>query len=338
MPPARSPFLNRHVTRHGRVVWYFRRGRGARVRLPGDYGSAEFLAAYDAAARGEAPAGARKGPPEGAFAWGLALYRRSQAWAALAPATRRQRENIFQRIEEKLGATPLRDWTREKIAAGRDRRAQKPAAARHFVEALRGLFQWLLEAGIVRADPTQGIRIVKPKSEGFAAWSEADVAAFRQKWPLGTRERLAFEVLIGTGLRRGDAVMVGRPHVRAGIIRIKTEKTKEWVAIAIEAPLAAALEAGPCGELTFIAGDARAPLKKESFGNWFREACNAAGIRKSAHGIRKFAATKDAEDGWSEAELNGKYGWTGHRMSSHYTRTANRERLSLGAAERVRKR
>ena len=55
--------------------------------------------------------------------------------------------------------------------------------------------------------------------------------------------------------------------------------------------LAETLEAGPCGDLTFIAGENGHPLTKESFGNLFRKACRAAGLRRSAHGLRKAAAT-----------------------------------------------
>jgi hypothetical protein len=54
MPGVRKlpPFLHRETSRHGRAVWYFRRGKGARVRLPGDFGSVEFWSAYEAAAKG----------------------------------------------------------------------------------------------------------------------------------------------------------------------------------------------------------------------------------------------------------------------------------------------
>ena len=49
--------------------------------------------------------------------------------------------------------------------------------------------------------------------------------------------------------------------------------------------LSKTLEAGPCGDLTFIAGENGHPLTKESFGNLFRKACRAAGLRdRSAHG------------------------------------------------------
>jgi hypothetical protein len=47
-------------------------------------------------------------------------------------------------------------------------------------------------------------------------------------------------------------------------------------------------------DLAFISGHSGSPLSKESFGNLFREACNAAGVRKSAHGVRKIGATRAA--------------------------------------------
>src|SRR5271166_4545489 len=177
MPPKLPPFLHREFTRHGKPVWYFRRGKGPRARMPGEYGSTEFLAAYDALLGGRAKA--QKSPPTGTFAWGLSLYRQSQVWGALSPATRRQRDNIFARVARTHGETPLSAWKRGDIAAGRDKRAATPAAARHFVESLRGLFRWLVESGLVASDPTAGVRVVKAeRGEGFAPWTADDEAAF----------------------------------------------------------------------------------------------------------------------------------------------------------------
>ena len=119
------------------------------------------------------------------------------------------------------------------------------------------------------------------------------------------------------------------------MIRIATEKTGRAVAIAVSPALAEAIAAGPCGELTFIATSSGRPMAKESFGNWLREAASAAGVTKSAHGLRKAAATADALAGWTDAELDAKFGWTGRKMASLYTRSASRERLSLAAAKRT---
>jgi Phage integrase family len=110
------------------------------------------------------------------------------------------------------------------------------------------------------------------------------------------------------------------------------------VAIPVSDALATAIEAGPVGDMTFITGPSGKSVKKESFGTIFREWCDAAGVSKAAHGIRKAAATADAQDGYSDAELDAKFGWTGRKMAAHYTRTVSRERLSIAAAARVKSR
>ena len=68
-------------------------------------------------------------------------------------------------------------------------------------------------------------------------------------------------------------------------------ETGEPVAIAVSAALAEAIAAGPTGELTFIASEQGRPMTKESFGNLLRDAVKAAVVTKSAHGLRKVAAT-----------------------------------------------
>ncbi len=333
MPRPLPPFLHHEFNRHRKPVWYFRRGKGPRTRILGEFGSVEFWAAYDAALNGTRPA--RQGPAQGTFGWAMKQYHLSQAWLALSPATRRQRVNIFKHVEKATGHTKLMDWARSDIVAGRDKRAATPAAAGMFVKAMRGFFSWALEAGHVSVNPTEGVKIVEVATEGFESWSDADVAAYRARWPLGTRQRVAFEVLLQTGLRRGDAVSVGPVHVTGGVIRIATEKTGARVSVAVTAELDEAIKAGPIGE-TFIVGAGGKPMVKEAFGNVFRTWANEAGVSKSAHGLRKTAATTDAMDGYSDAELDAKFGWTGRQMAARSTRAASRERLSLAAAERVK--
>ena len=190
--------------------------------------------------------------------------------------------------------------TRATIIAGRDRRSATPAQARHFLETMRGLFKWVAKASFVRGDPTIGVEDpARPKNGGFPVWTEEQVAAYERRWPIGTRQRVWLDVLLYTGLRRGDAVRLGRQHIRNGVATIKTEKsgfTLE-VTLPILPVLAETLSAGPCGELTFIVGVNGKPLDKRSFGNQFRKGCRAAGVNRSAHGLRKIAATRAANAG-----------------------------------------
>jgi integrase len=335
MPRPRPPYLSREVTRHGNAVWYVRRA-GKRTRLRSKYGTPEFEAEYQAALAGDVKRD-KGGPVDGSLAWLIGRYRETTFWQGLSSATKRQRENIFRQILESAGDQPFAKITKGTIVAGRDRRAQTPAQARNFLDAVRGLFRWALEAGLVKADPTVGVRNPpRAKGDGFIPWTEEHVTAYEKRWSLGTRQRVWLDLLLYTGLRRGDAVRLGRQHVRDGVATIKTEKTGTLVALPILPVLTETLAAGPCGDLTFIAGANGHPLTKESFGNKFKAACKAAGVPGSAHGVRKIAATRAANAGATVAELEAIFGWQGGAMASLYTRVADRRRLALKAMHKLK--
>jgi len=336
MPRRRPPHLHREITRHGRAVWYVRVSHGPRMRLRVEYGTPEFDTEYRAALAGVP---ARKAAHStSSLAWLLARYRETNAWSTLSAATRRQRDNIFKQVMETAGQESYARITTAAIEAGKERRAATPAQARNFLDAMRGLFRWAHKASLVKTDPTACVRNPSRKrSEGFQAWTEEDVAAYEARWPLGTRQRIWLDVLIYTGLRRGDAVRFGRQHIRDGVGIIKTEKSGFTVEVTLPilSVLQATLDAGPCGDLTFIVGANGQPLTKESFGNEFKAACKAAGVPGSAHGVRKIAATRAANAGATEAELMAIFGWTDPKMAAHYTRTANRRRLAAQAIEKL---
>ena len=246
----------------------------------------------------------------------------------------RERENIFEHVLEAAGRQPFAKITTAIIMAGRDRRAKTtPAQARKFLDTMRGLFRWALKAKLLKVDPTAGVANPSaPNSDGFTPWSIEDITAYEARWPIGTRQRVWLDVLVYTGLRRGDAVRFGRQHIRNGIGTIKTEKTDIVVTLPILPVLMKTLDAGPSGDLTFIAGEGGRPLTKESFGNLFRKACREAGLQnRSAHGLRKAAATRAAENGATVAQLNAIFGWKGAKMATLYTEAADRRRLSIDA-------
>ena len=77
-----------------------------------------------------------------------------------------------------------------------------------------------------------------------------------------SRERLALAILLYTGLRRGDAVQLGRQHIRDGIISMRTEKTGTPVTIPLLPELAEVIAASKTGDLAFIATITGTPMKK----------------------------------------------------------------------------
>jgi integrase len=338
MPKPRPPHLQCERTRHGKTVWYFRRDRHSkRIRIHGEFGSPEFKCNYDAAAIGKAIP-ASDAPAKETLAWLVARYRESGAWTKnLSAATRKQRSAIMKQIVATAGAEPLTAIDRDAVVRGMERRSDTPFQARHFRDTVNGLFVWAVEAKHAKINPAEGVKARKPKSSGFPTWTDEEIEQFEARWPLGTRERVMFSIFLYTGLRRGDAAVLGRPHVRNGIIRIDTEKTGTRVTIPLLPILERTLNAGPTGELTFIASADGQPMGKEVIGNLFRTACREAGINKSAHGLRKAAATRLANNGATVAQLEAIFGWEGGRMASHYTKQADREHLAVAAMSKLTK-
>jgi len=135
------------------------------------------------------------------------------------------------------------------------------------------------------------------------------------------------DVYLYTGLRRGDAARVGKQHVRNGVISLQTEKTKEWVHVPLLDVLKRMLDGSPTGDLAFICSSQGRPYVKEALGTVFKKACAAGILKKSAHGLRKAAATRAAENGATTHELMAIFGRVDIKEAEIYTRAANRKRL-----------
>ena len=97
VPRKRKPYVHREVTRHETVTWYFRRGKGPRIRLHGAYESPEWLADYEAAlGQGKVETKPIRSQA-GTLRWLIDRYYESVAFAKLRPATQLQRRSIFSR-------------------------------------------------------------------------------------------------------------------------------------------------------------------------------------------------------------------------------------------------
>ena len=204
MPRPRPPHLHRETTRHGKAVWYVRLDKGKRIRIKADFGTPDFEAEYQAAMIDGRPK-PTKGTLAGSLAWLFEQYRESQVWRDLSLETRKQREAIMRQIIGTAGDQPFAKISQATIVAGRDRRGTTPAQARHFLETIRGLFKWAVKAKHVANDPTFGVEDpARPKNCGIPFGPRN--AAYERRWPIGTRQRVWLDVLLYTGLRRGDAV------------------------------------------------------------------------------------------------------------------------------------
>lgn len=331
MPRPHLPYLERTVSR-GTVFYYVRLTRQSkRIRIRGAYGSPQFMAEYRAAIAGkpiETPAAASKA----SLQWLADKWRESSDWHLTADATKRQRNNILSHILEANGTKPYALVTEQAIEEGRERRMKTPFAANNYLKTMKAMFAWAHKNRLVADDPAKAVQFLARRTVGHKPWNDADLAAYRATWPIGTRERLAMELVYWTGLRRGDAVRLGAQHLgKDGVFRITMEKTGRVANIPLTVQLYEILQAGPVGDLTYIVQQSGKPLTKEHFGNVFRGWCNKAGVKSSVHGLRKTVATESADGGASDMELQNLLGHSNTQSVAVYTRDARQAELAKSA-------
>jgi integrase len=329
MPKKLPPHVQTERTRHGKVVFYFRRAAGSpRIRLP-DLAEPGFKAAYAAALAGSPiPATRSEG---GTLEWLVDAYKRSAQWANLKPSTRRMRDYILQKVVAENGKVPFRAIGRKHINEGIDRR--KGHAGNNFRKVMSQMFTWALSVDLVETNPAAGATRHNIKSAGFHVWTLEEVARFIAMFPMGSRERLTLALALFTGLRCSDLAVVGRQHVRNNVISIRTQKTGTMVYLPVFSILQATIDATPNNELAFIVSSHGKPFGRAgSLGSWFAGACKAAGVPGRLHGLRKAGATIAADSGATPHQLMAMFGWTQISEAERYTREADRKRGAAIAA------
>lgn len=330
--------INRYKDRQGRARHYYRPPGGKNTALPGNPGSPEFLAAYqqavEKATRDRAAIGADRNA-HGSVAQAVSLYLGSAKFGRLAPDTRRTRKNELERLREAKGAHPLTLMQRRHVE--RWLRDRSPVSQRNALKALGPFLDWCVAEGLIAANPAAAIkRPTSPNKEGYRTWPEGYVEQYRARHPIGTKARAAFEVLVNTGAARVDAALLGRQHVRDGMLSFRRHKTQVLVEIPVLPDLRAVVDDAK-DRLALIATEAGNGYTKESFGNQFRRWCDEAGVPKgySAHGVRKYAAKVRAELGATAHQLMAWFGWLTLREAERYTRDAERRRATMRLGEMV---
>jgi hypothetical protein len=104
---------------------------------------------------------------------------------------------------------------------------------------------------------------------GHLPWTSEECEQFEAAHPVGTKARLAYELLLQLGHSKCDVVRVGPQHVKNGELSFHRKKTKVAFIIPILPPLKAAIDAMPKGErhLTFLVTEFGKPFSAVGFGN-----------------------------------------------------------------------
>lgn len=361
MVAVRYKYLVEDIDRHGNVRLYFRRKGFPKIRLRALPGTDEFQREYAAALSGrplkiDDANWLPKTTDKHSLLWLCQRFmEKSPQFAALADNTRAVKRGVIERLcrepfsetnPKPIGFLPYRDLPASSIVRLRDRLAVKPEAANARVKALRQIFQWAVHLGYAEHNPARDVGLICRNSTGFETWTEKEIRQFLARHPAGSKARLALGILLYLGVRRSDAVTIGRQHIRTSdqlppelaglgcrfvafkIFKGRGRRPSEHYLPILE-PLEKILAASSLGDLTWLVTTHGKPFTAAGFGNWFRERCDEAGLGGySAHGLRKAAATFAAENGASAHTLMAIFGWNTSRQSETYTRVASQKKLA----------
>jgi len=351
MTKLRLPYVNEYRDRHGKMRRYFRRPGSRAVSLPGRPGSIEFMTTYQAALAAAAPP-----PPSpkhvitGSLADVVARYYGSASFANLSPATQRTYRIALKAVVEAHGHRLVRDLPSdaaqriiEKIGASR------PGMANTTLAALSKVMAYAIKPMKLRTDnPFAGVP--RYKLGHYHNWTNAEIETYERRWPLGTRERLAFALLLYTGQRGGNVAKMTRDDVVNGRIRVavikrrKDEEEKElW--IPVHPALARALKAGPVVGMKHLISDTRGQPLKHGLTDLIERAAKLAGLptgseaakkdRCTAHGLRKASLRRLAEAGCSTKQLQAISGHRSLEVLEVYVQAADQAGLAESAIAKL---
>lgn len=333
----RSP-LPKHVSaardRYGKVRLRFRKGLFStylQSPFPSDAFDEEYQAALRSEKRAKGEIGKVRTAP-GSLSALIVSYYMSPEFRGTAKTTQQTYRGICERIRREHGTRLVRDLQRRYVKAIIGKLSATPAAANNYLRMLRILMRHAVEIDLIPRDPTHGVKGYSKKTAGFHTWTEAEIATYEERYPIGTKPRLAMALMLYTGQRRGDAVKLGWSNVTRDRIAVRQEKTGTPLAIKMHPSLIEALKMAEKDAPAFLLTDYKKPFTAAGFGNWFRKQCDEAGLNHcTSHGLRKAAARRLAEAGNSVNHIAAVTGHLSLREVERYTRAADQEKMADAA-------
>lgn len=327
------------VTKKNGRRYLYRRVGSQLVPLPNlPENHPDFLRAYHEAGTVQP----RQRASAGTIAALCGVYLASTEYERLAPSTRAVWRRLVDRISAERGTGMVKDLRSDHLR--KDIRALSPGASSMRLKAWRSLMKYAVDEGWISSDPSVGLKAVKGAEKPHRQWTQAEIVAYREHWPKGTPQRIAFEVIYWTGARCVDAVTLGFQAVDAdGWLRFTQAKTggpavmpatcrlPQWAA-SLSVDHQHFLDAMPNDRLLWIVTRTGAPRSVKGLSQWLSKSASDAGLPNdcTAHGLRKARAAALAESGASTHQIGA---WTGHESLSeiaHYTKEADRKAVLSG--------
>ena len=336
MAQIKLRYVKEYRDRHGTIRRYLRRRGLPNVALPGNPGSPEFMLAYNAAISGATGAPRLSKHKEGTFARIATEFHKSAAFMNLKPSSRSLYHFVLDKIAKKHGHRLVRDMPQQKARKIIEEIGEtRPGMANLTRAVLHKFMAYAIKDGWRADNPISGIETYDLGTRH--TWTDAQLLAYEKRWPLGTRERLAYSLLLYTDQRGGDVVRMRRQDIRGNAIHVVQEKTGKELLIEIHPALARAMKAGPTKGIYLIGDEHGRPIKRPTLTRLIVRAAKAAGLPRECvpHGLRKAMQRRLAEHGASAKEMQAVSGHVTLKETERYTQAADQVRLARAAILRL---
>lgn len=339
----RNPFPGVTVAtdRHGKRRYRFRMKGRPECYIPGEYGSAEFRKAYEAAVASKpAIVDPTRLAERGSFDWLIERYLATPEFHKIGPIYKRNLSLEIERFRRDYGKCMIADLRSDHVEAIIGRKAETPAAANKLLKLIRRLCRYAVKRGWLDRDPTVGVKPYATNPDGYYTWTEADIAQFEAHHGVGSKAVLAMRLMLCTGAARQDAAGMGWQNIKGDRIEYRRGKTGGQVSVPLKyvPELVEVLDMVPRDQMLFITHGSGRRYNPATFGSWFKDQIRAAGLpeRASTHGLRKAGATRIANAGGTEFEIMAFLGHKTPDEARTYVKAANRLALTDSALEKAR--
>jgi enterobacteria phage integrase len=334
MTMIKLQYVKEYIDKTGRVRRYLRRKGKPSIPLPGLPGSAEFMAAYRAGLAAIAKPASRHA--DGTIGSLVLSFYQPSAFSNLAASSQRRYRLVLDKFAAEDGHRQVRDMPRRVAISIIEEIGEKtPGMANLSASVMRRLFAYAIKKELRTDNPFSGIEPYKLGTHH--TWTEAEIAKYRDAWPIGTRQRLAFDLLLYTGQRVGDVAAMRRSDLINSVIHITTQKTGAELDIPIHPDLLRSIKASPAQGLTLIGSPDGRPMSALALSALVTRAVHAAGLPKECvpHGLRKSAMRRLAEHGSTSKEIASVSGHRSLKEIERYTEAADQAQLARSAVARI---
>jgi integrase len=327
MPKRLPPHVDKNRAK-GRTYLSFRKGKGPRIRLPDDPSSPEFAQAYAAAMAGETIDNRVTLKTDGAGTLGALISdKKNGSFQRLRATSKKGYTTRLETMRVEHGHRSVIGLTRDRINTTiLQPYADRPAAALDTLKKLRILINHAISIGWLKNDPSAGIK--RPKTKEIRSWTDAELAAFEARWPLGTNQRTAYALMLHVGTARVDVHGITWAQIDSSGVAYKRSKTGVAVDVGMQNGLRIALDAAPRKHVTIINTELGRPFTINGFSGFMRDAITAAGLPMDCkpHGLRKTLGRLAADADVSAHDIMALLGHTTLKEAENYTRDADRRK------------